>query len=59
MFILSSPKPSIMGKDKNTKIDKIKKGKDLKPLPKKEMTKFKGGRKKRRWNNGCGGILPQ
>ncbi len=48
-----------MAKDKNNGIDKLKKGKDLKPLPKKEMTKFKGGRKKRRWNNGCGSILPQ
>ncbi|MCB0638859.1 MAG: hypothetical protein KDC54_19660 [Lewinella sp.] len=47
-----------MAKDKNTSLVNLKKGKDLKPLPKKEMTKVTGGRKKRRWN-GCGGILPQ
>ena len=48
-----------MAKDNDSGIDKLKKDKDLKPLPKKEMTQFKGGRKKRRWNKGCGGILPQ
>ncbi len=48
-----------MGKDKNSAIDKLKKGKNLKPLPKKEMTKLTGGRgKKRRWSKGCGGIIP-
>jgi hypothetical protein len=48
-----------MAKDKNSGIDKLKKDKGLKPLPKKEMTKFTGGRKKRGWNKGCGGIIPQ
>jgi hypothetical protein len=48
-----------MAKDKDSGIDKLKKDKDLKPLPKKEMTKFTGGKKKRRWSKGCGGILPQ
>lgn len=48
-----------MAKDKNSGIDKLKKDKGLKPLPKKEMTKLTGGRKKRRWNKGCGGIIPQ
>ncbi len=47
-----------MGKDKNSAIEKLKKGKDVKSLPKKEMKKLAGGRKKRRWSKGCGGILP-
>ena len=48
-----------MGKDKNSAIEKLKKGKGIKSLPKKEMKKLAGGRgKKRRWSKGCGGILP-
>lgn len=49
-----------MAKDKNSAIDKLKKDKNLKPIPKKDQSKINGGiRKKRRWNKGCGGIIPQ
>ncbi len=46
-----------MGKAKKN-LDDLKK--DLKALKKTEMKKIVGGKKKKRkWNNGCGGILPQ
>lgn len=48
-----------MGKNKK-KIDDLKK--DLKTLQKKDMKKIVGGKtnkKKKKWNNGLGGIVPQ
>jgi len=52
---------SAMAKDKNTGIKDLKKGKDLKPIDKKDLDKLTGGKKKRPWNPGpgCGGIVPQ
>ncbi len=48
-----------MGKSKK-KLDDLKK--DLKTLKKKDMKKIVGGKndkKKKNWNNGLGGIVPQ
>jgi hypothetical protein len=48
-----------MGKPKK-KLDDLKK--DLKTLKKKDMKKIVGGKndkKKKNWNNGLGGIVPQ
>ena len=45
-----------MGKAKKN-LDDLKK--DLKALKKNDMKKIIGGKKKNKWNNGCGGILPQ
>ncbi len=48
-----------MGKNKK-KLDDLKK--DLKTLQKKDMKKIVGGKtdkKKKKWNNGLGGIVPQ
>lgn len=48
-----------MGKSKKNIEDLKKKQKDLKPLQKKDMNKIIGGKKNKKWNNSCGGILPQ
>ena len=46
-----------MGKSKKN-LDDLKK--DLKSLKKTDLKKIIGGRrKKKKWNNGCGGIPPQ
>ncbi len=48
-----------MGKPKKS-LDDLKK--DLKTLQKKDMKKIVGGKndkKKDKWNNGCGGFVPQ
>jgi hypothetical protein len=47
-----------MGKPKKNLKD-LKK--DLKTIKKDDMNKITGGKnkKKKKWNNGCGGILPQ
>ena len=47
-----------MAKGKKSIAD-VKKDGQLKTLKKKEMSKILGGKKKRKWNNGCGGIVPQ
>ena len=50
-----------MGKDKKN-LNDLKKEKDLKPIPKGDMSKITGGKNdkdKKKHNNGCGGILPQ
>ena len=48
-----------MGKPKKN-INDLKKEKDLKTLKKNDMNKITGGKKnKKKWNNGCGGIVPQ
>ncbi len=53
-------KPLTMGKSKK-KLDDLKKEKDLKKIKPVDMKKIIGGKKskKRKANNGCGGILPQ
>lgn len=48
-----------MGKSKK-KLEDLKK--DLKTLKEVDMKKIVGGKndkKRKKWNNGCGGILPQ
>lgn len=48
-----------MGKSKKN-LDQLKN--DLKTLKKVDMNKIVGGKndnKKKKWNNSCGGILPQ
>ncbi len=46
-----------MGKSKKN-LDELKK--KIKPIKKEDMKKVVGGKKKnKKWNNGCGGILPQ
>lgn len=46
-----------MGKPKKNLKD-LKK--DLKTIKKDDMNKITGGKKKKKkWNNGCGGIVPQ
>ena len=46
-----------MGKAKKN-LDDLKK--ELKAIKKIELKKIIGGKKKKKkWNNGCGGILPQ
>jgi hypothetical protein len=47
-----------MGKSKKN-LDDLKK--DLKTIKKKDMGKIVGGKKSKnkKWNNGCGGIVPQ
>lgn len=47
-----------MGKDKKN-LNDVKK--DIKTIKKEDMKKIVGGKKDRdnKWNNGCGGILPQ
>lgn len=47
-----------MGKPKKS-LEDLKK--DLKTLKKGDMNKITGGKKdkKNKWNNGCGGIVPQ
>jgi len=49
-----------MGKSKKN-LDDLKKDEKLKPIKKKDMNKITGGKKdkKRKWNKGCGDILPQ
>ncbi|MDZ4682832.1 MAG: hypothetical protein SH848_21415 [Saprospiraceae bacterium] len=54
-----------MGKPPKKSLEDLKKDaskKDIKPIEKKDMKDVKGGKdasKKNRWNNGCGGIVPQ
>ncbi len=47
-----------MGRSKKN-LDDIKK--DIKSIKKEDMKKIVGGKKgkKKNWNNGCGGIVPQ
>ena len=47
-----------MGKSKKN-LEDLKKEKDLKTLKKNDMNKIIGGKKNKKWNNGCGGIVPQ
>jgi hypothetical protein len=50
-----------MGKSKKDLKD-LKKEKDIQPIKKVDLNKIVGGKndkKNNKWNNGCGGILPQ
>jgi hypothetical protein len=52
-------KKAAMGKSKKN-LDDLKK--DLKTIKKDDMNKIVGGKDKKntkKWNNGCGGIVPQ
>ena len=51
-------KKDTMGKSKKN-LDDLKK--DLKTIKKNDMNKIVGGKKSKnkKWNNGCGGIVPQ
>lgn len=50
-----------MGKKKKLDDLKNENDKDLKPVKKIDLKKLFGGKgdKKKKWNNGAGGILPQ
>lgn len=51
-----------MGKTKKSLSDLKKDKKDLQTIKKGDMNKIVGGKndkKKKKWNNGCGGIVPQ
>jgi bacteriocin-like protein len=46
-----------MGNKPKKDLEALKKS--LKILNKEEMKKIIGGKNKKKWNNSCGGILPQ
>ncbi|MEZ4985804.1 MAG: hypothetical protein R2795_12355 [Saprospiraceae bacterium] len=57
---MSFLKPKNTSKDSKPGLDKLKKDKDVKSLPNKDMAKVKGGQDKRKkFGKGCGSIIPQ